>query len=165
MTTDIDAGTGIPVIAPSSSGAVGLLDDGVRNTRLIEANSRQQPGLTASDHNDMERVANVRRNLVFPCDCATIGTIEMKVIGKHRHNCRIHRCSCHEVHEFFDQFGRRHLRFGATCISPLCNHGHGTRTNLGLFIGRQSTFVVIENRHTRANLSPDPGRIARHMNH
>ena len=165
VTTDVDAGTGIPVVAPCSSGTVGLLDDRVRNARLIEANSRQEPGLTASDHNDMKRVANLLRNLVFPRDCSAIGTIEMKVIGKHRYNCGIHRCRGHEVHEFFDQFGRRHLRFGATCISPLCNHGNGTRTDLGLFIGRQSTFVVVEDRHTRANLSPDPCRIARHMDH
>ena len=104
VTANVHTSSGVAIVSPCSSGPIGLLDDRVRNARLIKTNARQETGLTTTDDNDMKRVANVCRNFVLPGDCSTIGTIEMKVIGKHRHNRGIHRRGRHEVHQFFDQF-------------------------------------------------------------
>ena len=104
MTTDIDARTWVTVIAPSATGSIGLLNNCVRNTGLIKTNPRQQPRLATPNHDNMERVADIGRDFVFPRDCAAIGAIKMKIISKHFDDSRIYWRSSHEIHEFLHEF-------------------------------------------------------------
>ena len=83
MTADIDARTWVAVIAPSATWTLGLLNNCVRNAGLIETDSRQQSGLTATDHDNVERVADIGRYFVFPRNRAAVGTIKMKIVSKH----------------------------------------------------------------------------------
>src|SRR6476620_7289606 len=99
MIAHVDARTGIGVLVPRSPDAGVLLDDGERDTGLLEPDPRQQTGLTASDHDDREvRAGTLGHRPRRP----GVTAVELHLLEQHGHVLVGYRFTYEPLHHFVE---------------------------------------------------------------
>lgn len=160
VVSDIDAGTGIAVVPPGAADTGGTFD-GERNSRLFQADSREQSRFAAADdeHGEVGRRFGVTPGRA----AADISPVELHLLQHHRDVLVGHRLADEPLHHLLEQLRTDGLGLGAPAVAVVRDHlqrqgAHGRLVVLG-----HVTLDLVEEQPGGAQGAADQLRITGHL--
>ena len=158
---DVDAGSRVTVLEPRAADTGVLLDDRVRNSRLLKTDAGQNSGLAGADHEYREpgEIGCGRRHR-HP---TLVDAIEHEFLAQHRKVFGRHFLATQPVHHFLDVGVARSGRQNAAVVAVGTDDVERDIAGRGLFVGRHEPLNLVDDERVRFQGAADHREITGHV--